>query len=255
MAALEAIHLHRTFGSIKQPFVALEDVSFKLEKKEILALLGPNGAGKTTTVQIIAGYLTPTAGKVQLDGIDREILGKQGRKKIGVVLGGELGFYGRATAYDNLRFFANLADIPWREQKTEVARVLEMVSLADVAHKKVGEFSRGMRQRLHIARALMGSPEILLLDEPTNGLDVEIAHEIRILIRKLADAGTAVLLTSHTMSEIEELADRVILIGAGRVFHEGNIESILKLSQVKHIDRPATLEESYLALASQLRRG
>lgn len=255
MAALEAIHLHRTFGSIKQPFVALEDVSFKLEKKEILALLGPNGAGKTTTVQIIAGYLTPTAGKVQLDGIDREILGKEGRKKIGVVLGGELGFYGRATAYDNLRFFANLADIPWREQKTEVARVLEMVSLADVAHKKVGEFSRGMRQRLHIARALMGSPEILLLDEPTNGLDVEIAHEIRILIRKLADVGTAVLLTSHTMSEIEELADRVILIGAGRVFHEGNIESILKLSQVKHIDRPATLEESYLALASQLRRG
>lgn len=254
MAILEAVHLRRTFGTAKQPFVAVDDISFAVERGQVLALLGPNGAGKTTTVQMIGGYLSPTAGSVLLDGTDIALLGKAGRKKIGVVLGGELGFYGRATAWDNLQFFANLADVPYRRQKAEVARVLAAVELTKVADKKVGEFSRGMRQRLHIARALLGEPEVLLLDEPTTGLDVEIAHELRGLVRRLADGGAAVLLTSHTMSEIEALADQVLLIGAGRVFHEGTIESVLALSKVTHIDRPATLEESYLALAPQLRR-
>ena len=112
-----------------------------------------------------------------------------------------------------------------------------------------------MRQRLHIARALLGSPPILLLDEPTSGLDVEMAHEIRDVVKSLARSGVAILLTSHTMSEIESLADRVLLLGGGKVFHEGTVESVVALSDVHHIDRPATLEESYLALAPKLKRG
>lgn len=250
---LEVKKLRREFSEGKKNFVAVDNISFGICRGNILALLGPNGAGKTTTVQMIAGYLTPTSGQVLIDGVDRESAGRKARKQMGVVFGGELGFYGRATAKDNIDFFANLAGIR-SGRKEEVQRVLDSVSLSSVADKKVGEFSRGMRQRLHIARALLGNPKILLLDEPTTGLDVEIAHELRKLIRRLADEGAAILLTSHTMSEIESLADRILLIGAGKIYHDGTVKSIRELSKVTHIDRPATLEESYLALSPMLRR-
>lgn len=170
------------------------------------------------------------------------------------VFGGELGFYARATAFDNLNFFAVLFKIPRKMRKKRIEEVLDAVQLLDVQNKKVGEFSRGMRQRLHIARALLKNTNIILLDEPTNGLDVEIAHEIRDLIQELANQGKTILLTSHTMNEIENLADRVLLIGAGKIVHDGTVESVVKLSGVTKVDRPATLEESYLALADGLRR-
>lgn len=251
--SLEIKHLRREFQTGKNVFVAVEDLSFSLEKGSITALLGPNGAGKTTTVQMIAGYLAPTSGEILIDGKNCTNNYAKARRKIGVVFGGELGFYGRATARENLMFFAALADVKGK-RAAQVERVLKAVSLWQVADQKVGTFSRGMRQRLHIARALLAEPEILLLDEPTNGVDVEIAHELRVLIRGLADGGAAILLTSHTMSEIESLADRILLLGAGRLVHDGDVESIRALSKVTHIDRPATLEESYLALSPMLRR-
>lgn len=254
MAKLEINHLTRQFSDGKNVFTAVDDISFSVDGGTILALLGPNGAGKTTTVQMIGGYLTPTSGEIK---INNELYTENNRRlkrHIGVVFGGELGFYGRTTAADNLNFFANLAGLPRKEISAEVERVLSVVELSDVAGKKVQTFSTGMRQRLHIARALLGSPDILLLDEPTSGLDVEIAHEIRALIHKLAENGAAILLTSHTMSEIESLADHILLLGAGKIFHEGTVASIVELSGVQAVNRPATLEESYLALAHQLRR-
>lgn len=254
MSILEASHLRRVFGR-DQSFVAVDDVSFAIEAGEILALLGPNGAGKTTIVQMVGGYLAPTSGYVLYNGRKRSEILRQKQIVCGVVFGGEMGFYGRATALDNLRFFANLAGLKRKDIPSEIERVLALVQLTEVENKKVGEFSRGMRQRLHIARALLGSPPILLLDEPTSGLDVEMAHEIRDVVKSLARSGVAILLTSHTMSEIESLADRVLLLGGGKVFHEGTVESVVALSDVHHIDRPATLEESYLALAPILKRG
>ena len=253
MLKLEVAHLRRVFKTSQGEFVAVEDLSFSVEAGTILALLGPNGAGKTTTVQMIAGYLAPSDGMVLVNGVRADARHPR-HKEIGVVFGGELGFYARASAQDNLRFFANLAKLPHKTQKAEIAHVLEIVGLTQAANQLVGTFSRGMRQRLHIARALLGSPSILLLDEPTNGLDVEIAHELRSLIRSLAQNGAAIVLTSHTMSEIEALADRVLMLGGGKVFHDGTIQSVVALSQVTHIDRAASLEESYLALAPLLRR-
>ena len=197
--------------------------------------------------------MDPNTGQVLVCGEDCTRSREKTRRKIGVVFGGELGFYGRATAWENLMFFAALADLG-KQRRQEAERVLKAVSLWDAAHQRVGTFSRGMRQRLHIARALLGNPELLLLDEPTNGIDVELAHELRVLIRRLADDGAAVLLTSHSMSEIEHLADRILLIGAGKLVHDGDLDSVRKLSHVTHIDRPATLEESYLALSPMLRR-
>lgn len=251
---LEVINLTREFVSKTERFVAVKDVSFQVEKGQIVALLGPNGAGKTTTIKMIAGYLSPTGGKVFINGEDTGGATNLLQDKIATVFGGELGFYARSTAYDNLNFFAILFKIPKNERYRRIEAALKKVKLFDVRDKKVGEFSRGMRQRLHIARALLKDTEIILLDEPTNGLDVEIAHEIRELVRTLANNGKTILLTSHTMSEIESLADRVLLIGAGKIVHDGSIESVVELSGVTKVNRPATLEESYLALADELRR-
>lgn len=244
--------LSKIFESKNGDFHAVTDVSFDIHTGEIISLLGPNGAGKTTIVSMIGGYLLPTSGEVLVNGKNRY----QNKEKpnVGIVLGGDLGFYGRASAFDNLLFFADLSRVPHRQQVSEVNRVLDLVDLSTVSHKKVQFFSKGMKQRLHIARALLGNPPLLLLDEPTSGLDVEIANEIHITIKKLAKKGVAVLLTSHTMSEIESLADSVLLIGSGKIFSSGTIEEIVAQSNVHHIDRPATLEESYLAIAPQLRR-
>lgn len=245
-------NLRKVYNDNGKEFVALDDVSFDIQEGEIVALLGPNGAGKTTIVSIIGGYLLPTSGQVIINGED--VIKTRSRDNIGVSFGGDLGFYGRATAKQNMSFFADLAKIPHRKQKAEIERVLDIVNLKDDMNKKVQFFSKGMKQRMHIARALLGNPQLLLLDEPTDGLDVEIATNIRNVVKNLAQSGISILLTSHMMSEVEALSDQIVLLGAGKIHAKGTVEDIVEMSKVKRIDRPATLEESYLALAPQLRR-
>ncbi|NRO82826.1 ABC transporter ATP-binding protein [Lactobacillus helveticus] len=245
-------NLRKVYNDNGREFIALDDVSFNINRGEIVALLGPNGAGKTTIVSIIGGYLLPTSGSVIVDGQD--IIKSRSRDNIGVSFGGDLGFYGRATAKQNLSFFADLAKIPYRKQKKEIERVLDLVDLTSDMNNKVQFFSKGMKQRMHIARALLGDPKLILLDEPTDGLDVEIAINIRKVIKALAQTNTSILLTSHMMSEVEALSNQIILLGAGKIYAKGTVEEIIEMSNVKRIDRPATLEESYLALAPKLRR-
>ena len=249
---LQVKHLIETYKDKNQKFQALDDVSFTIDQGEILALLGPNGAGKTTTVSIIGGYLLPTSGQVVLNGQD--ITTARKRPNIGVSFGGDLGFYRNATAKQNLQFFADLAKVPFRKQKTEIQRVLSIVELDNVANKKVGKFSKGMTQRLHIARSLLNSPSLLLLDEPTSGLDVEIAQSVQKTIKKLADSGISILLTSHTMSEVEKLAKNVVILGAGKVFFTGTVSAVLGLAAKEINQKPKNLEEAYLAIAPKLRR-
>ncbi|AWM75104.1 ABC transporter ATPase component [Lactobacillus kullabergensis] len=249
---LQVKHLIETYKDKNQKFQALDDVSFTIDQGEILALLGPNGAGKTTTVSIIGGYLLPTSGQVILNGQD--ITTARKRPNIGVSFGGDLGFYRNATAKQNLQFFADLAKVPFRKQKKEIQRVLSIVELDNVANKKVGKFSKGMTQRLHIARSLLNSPSLLLLDEPTSGLDVEIAQSVQKTIKKLADSGISILLTSHTMSEVEKLAKNVVILGAGKVFFTGTVSAVLGLAAKEINQKPKNLEEAYLAIAPKLRR-
>ncbi|WP_294761191.1 ABC transporter ATP-binding protein [uncultured Lactobacillus sp.] len=249
---LQVKHLIETYKDKNQKFQALDDVSFTIDQGEILALLGPNGAGKTTTVSIIGGYLLPTSGQVILNG--RDITTARKRPSIGVSFGGDLGFYRNATAKQNLQFFADLAKVPFRKQKKEIQRVLSIVELDNVANKKVGKFSKGMTQRLHIARSLLNSPSLLLLDEPTSGLDVEIAQSVQKTIKKLADSGISILLTSHTMSEVEKLAKNVVILGAGKVFFTGTVSAVLGLAAKEINQKPKNLEEAYLAIAPKLRR-
>lgn len=253
MTLLEITDLHKSFQTKHEKTEIIKGISLSIEPGQIVALLGPNGAGKTTTVQMIFGYLEPTRGEIR---INDEVLTASNRQQfnIGLMLGGELGFYGNATAYDNLIFFAHLDKIPRRMIKSEVDRVLALVNLTDAKHQKTYTFSRGMLQRLHIARALIGQPQLLLLDEPTNGLDVEIGQEIRALIKHLAEEQhVGILLTSHLMSEVEQLADEILLLIDGKIPISGDVTTIIDRSHVKHIDRPATLEESYLALINEMK--
>lgn len=236
-------------------FVAVEDVSLAIHAGEIHGLLGPNGAGKTTFVKICATALLPTGGSILVGGIDAVAQPKVARARLGLLLGGELGFYPRASARDNLRFFADVTGISARDRNREVARVLELVALADRAEDAVRTYSRGMRQRLHLARALLGNPPLLLLDEPTTGLDPEIALETRTIIRHLAETGTGILLTSHLLAEVEDLAHTISVLGAGRIHVRGtaaDIATAADLAAVTRFTLPAPLLHVATDLATRL---
>ena len=207
---------------------AVDNISFSVKKGEIFGLLGPNGAGKTTAIKVFATLLLPTSGKVEILGMDVTGSGneKKIRERINLVSGGERGLYYRLTGRQNLKFFSNLYNIEKDKQDELIAKLLETVRLTDAADIKVENYSRGMKQRMHIARALVNDPEILYLDEPTIGLDPEIARDVRSLVRQLADAGTTIILTTHYMYEAEELCDRIMIISDGRSVGYGTVSEL-----------------------------
>lgn len=237
-----------------ESFVAVDNVSFEIERGEILAIIGPNGAGKTTLISMISNHLLPSSGKCIINGLTDNEIRKSKVKNVGVVFGGELGFYNNATARENMHFFARLAKVPRKQVSEEVDRCLKTVKLFEVKDKNVGQFSRGMIQRLHIARALIGNPPLILLDEPTTGLDVELVYEMHDMIRELKSNGISFILTSHSMSEIEKLANRIILIGAGKIYFEGTAKDLFEYVFEKAGTKVEDLEEAYLILAPNLKR-
>ena len=176
---LSARQLTRRFRNT----TTVNNVSFDIHPGQIVALVGPNGAGKTTTVKMCSTLLAPTSGTITVCGIDATQRRRQARQHISIILGGETGFYQHASVKDNLLFFADVAGVPSRSRRSRVKDALAQVRLTDRMFDPVGELSRGMKQRLHIARGLLSRPQVLLFDEPTNGLDPEISVEIRALIR------------------------------------------------------------------------
>lgn len=226
--ALQLTGVVRRFGDR----VAVDHVSLRLDRGHVVALLGPNGAGKTTTVRMASTLLTPDAGQIQVAGVDALRHPRQARAHTGLVLGGDRGFYMRATAVENLRFFADVAAVPGRRRDAAVRSALEVVGLHDRANDKVASFSRGMVQRLHLARALTGEPVLLLLDEPTNGLDVAAARDVRAVVHSLTDRGCGVLLTTHVMAEAETLADHIAMIDRGRIVVTGTARDVAQAAGV-----------------------
>jgi ABC-2 type transport system ATP-binding protein len=222
--AIVAEHLCKVFevtrGMVrrrKSQVVALKDVSFEVDYGELFGLVGPNGAGKTTTIKILTTMLIPTSGKASVLGYDSEKDVTKIREKIGIVLGGERGLYTRVSAVDNLRYFADLYGVPKSVQSKRIKELLEFMGLSDKAHNRVETYSKGMKQRLHLARGLINDPEIIFLDEPTVGLDPEIAIETRNMIKRLVEEGKTILLTTHYMFEADELCKRVAIIRNGDV--------------------------------------
>jgi ABC-2 type transport system ATP-binding protein len=195
--------------------VAVDDVSFEVRPGEVLGLLGPNGAGKTTTMRLLTGYLRPSAGRVIVGDFDAATDPVPARQLVGYLP------EGAPAASDQsvlrvLRFGAALRGVPWNGRRAEVDRVIGLASLEDVVGRPVGELSRGYRQRLGLAQALIGDPAVLVLDEPTSGLDPRQVAETRSLIGRLG-RHHAVLLSSHLLSEVAQLCQRVVVLDRGRV--------------------------------------
>jgi ABC-2 type transport system ATP-binding protein len=224
VTAISVRDLRRTYTSTKGFFgtdrierEALRGVSFDVERGELFGLLGPNGAGKTTLVKILATVLMPTSGSATVLGADVVRQTTDVRRRIGLVFGGERGLYGTISGRDVLEFWATLYRLSAREGRVRTEELLELVGLHERADEKVWTYSRGMKQRLHLARGMIARPELLLLDEPTIGLDPVASREMREIVQRLRSEGTTVLLTTHYMAEAEALCDRVAFINEGRI--------------------------------------
>lgn len=219
---IEVKNLRKVYRNI----VALDGISFKIERGEIFAFLGPNGAGKTTTMNILMGFIFPDSGEVKIFGRDVVKDGKIIRKKIGF-LPEELGFYETLTAYENMDFYARLFGIPKKDREKKILDLLEMVGLLDRKDSKVGEYSHGMKQRLGIAQSLINEPELLIYDEPTSGLDPRASYEIRNLIKELVKEGTTLFLSSHLLHEVQQICNTVAIINKGKLVRKDEIKNLI----------------------------
>ena len=231
--AIEVEALRKAYVSTRGVFrrervenVALAGIDLRIGRGELFGLLGPNGAGKTTTVKILTTLLLPTSGVARVLG--RDVVQQTGevRRRIGFVFGGERGLYWRLSGLDNLRYFADLYRIPPSVSRRRIPELLEQLGLAGRERDKVEGYSRGMKQRLHLARGLLNDPEVLFLDEPTIGLDPIGARDLRVLVRGLADGGKTIFLTTHYMFEADAICDRVAVIKKGRIVAEGTPSSL-----------------------------
>lgn len=211
---------HITVGVLrrtKKEVVAVDEISLSVASGELFGLLGPNGAGKTTTVKVLATLLIPTAGSVHIQGYDIVKDADEVRKRIGFIFGGERGLYWRLSGIDNLRYFGSLYHVAPDVVKKRIPYLLDLVGLAGRGNERVEGYSRGMKQRLHVARTLLHNPDILFLDEPTIGLDPVGAREFRQVIRDLQSEKKTILLTTHYMFEADALCQRVGVINKGRI--------------------------------------
>jgi ABC-2 type transport system ATP-binding protein len=225
-------HLSKRYGSQ----LAVDDISFRCEPGTVTGFLGPNGAGKSTTLRMICGLTPPTSGSATVLGTSYRALDNPGRR-VGVLLDASAQHSGR-TGREVLMLSALVLGVP----RTRVDELLERVGLhRSAARKRVGAYSLGMRQRLGIAHALLGDPEVLILDEPANGLDPEGIYWMRGLLRDFADRAGTVLLSSHLLREIEAIADQLVMIGNGRIVAEGAKDELLAASGVvvRGLDTPA----------------
>lgn len=224
MNAIEVRDLHRTYkttiGVIKRhtkEVIAVDGISFEVGKGELFGLLGPNGAGKTTTVKMLTTLLIPTSGTATVLGYDVDKQESDVRRHIGFIFGGERGLYWRLSGQDNLRYFASLYRVDPDVSKKRIPYLLELVGLKGREDEKVEGYSRGMKQRLHVARTLLHDPDVLFLDEPTIGLDPVGARELRVVVRNLQAENKTILLTTHYMFEADALCQRIAVIDHGKI--------------------------------------
>jgi ABC-2 type transport system ATP-binding protein len=213
---------------------AVDGLSLTIPAGRVTGLLGLNGAGKTTTIRILATLLRPTSGSATVDGLDVVADARAVRRRINLIAGGERMVYTRLTGRENLWYFGQLYDVPRAKLRGRIDELLALVGLSDAAGTLVERYSKGMRQRLSIARGLINEPAYLLLDEPTLGLDAPIARDLRKVVAGLAASGVGVLLTSHYLAEVEELCQHVYVISAGRLIAEGSAEDLKAYTERRH---------------------
>ena len=242
---LEIRHLRKSFG----PLVAVDDVSFAVERGRLVGLLGPNGAGKTTTVSMIAGLLTPDRGDVLVGGARLAGDTDPKKRRIGLVPQ-DLALYDEMSARANLRFFGALYGLSGAALDRAIASALDLVGLADRVNDRVSTYSGGMKRRLNLAAGLLHDPDILLLDEPTVGVDPQSRNAIFDNLELLKSRGKALLYTTHYMEEVERLADRIVVVDHGRVIADDTLAGLQ--SRVAGVGGGrATLETVFLTLTGR----
>jgi ABC-2 type transport system ATP-binding protein len=222
--AIEVSGLRKTYNHVP----AVDNVSFSVNKGEIFGFLGPNGAGKTTTIKSILDLIHADAGSITINGIDVRTRGKEAKKYVGY-MPEKVAFYDNLTAIQNMNFYAEIK----HASKQECVSLINELGLGDTGKKRVGKFSKGMLQRLGMARALLGSPPILILDEPSGGLDPRGVVLIRDKILEMKKKGTTIFVSSHILSEIQEICDRVGIINKGVLVAQDSVESLSKKLNLK----------------------
>lgn len=217
---IEVEHLVKDYGTV----VAVRDVSFTVGRGEVVGVLGPNGAGKSTTLRILTGYLHPTSGRVRIAGHDIASDSLKARAAMGY-MPEAAPLYPELRVREYLSFRAQLKGLPRKAQGPAVEQALRRAAVADVAERLIGQLSKGYRQRVALADALLADPPLLILDEPTAGLDPNQIREVRDLIRDLGKAHT-ILLSTHILSEVESTCDRALVIHQGRLIAEGTLDAL-----------------------------
>ncbi|UFJ41065.1 ATP-binding cassette domain-containing protein [Brevibacillus humidisoli] len=241
---IEVNQVTKRFGE----FVAVHDLSFSIQSGEVLGLLGENGAGKTTTMRIMATVIAPTSGDIAVEGFSVRSQPMEVRKRIGLLFGGDVGLYGRLTARENIRYFGHLYGMDERTLEQRVDHLSQALQMGEYIDRRVNGFSRGMKQKVAIARSLVHDPQVILLDEPTTGLDVSAASVFRNLIADLRQTGKTILFSSHNMGEVEKLCDRVVIMQRGRLRFTGTVS---ELKQDYHND---DLDEIFMQVVGGERR-
>ncbi|MEM9952627.1 MAG: ABC transporter ATP-binding protein [Chloroflexota bacterium] len=218
---LETYQLTKTFGD----FQAVQDVTLKVDAGEVLAMLGPNGAGKTTTVRMMTSILPPTSGWAKIAGYDVTQHPETVRANVGV-LTEQHGLYGRMKGVDYLSFFAEIYHIPKQNRKKRALELMERFGLSNALDKRLGEYSKGMKQKLALVRAMLHNPPVLLLDEPTSAMDPQSAKQVRDAILDLQRDERTFLITTHNLTEAQMLANRIAIIRHGRIIAKGTIDEL-----------------------------
>lgn len=202
----------------------VDNLSFNVHEGEIVGLLGENGAGKTTTLRMISTMLKPSEGSIEVNGYDVVRNPSKVRREIGILFGGEVGIYDRLSARENMEYFGKLYGMNQDEINKRIDELTEDLEMGEYMDRKAGKFSRGMKQKVSIARTIIHSPNVMLFDEPSTGLDVSAARVIHEFILKCKKESKVILLSSHSMTEVEKLCDRVVIIHKGKLIEEGTIE-------------------------------
>lgn len=240
----------------KRVIHAVKDISLEIPQEKIIGVLGINGAGKTTTIRMLASIIAPTSGSLTMNGVDVVKNHLWIKERINVISGGERNLYWRLTAKENLRYFGSLYGLSGDDLDKRIAYLLRTVGLEEAANVPVERYSKGMKQRLQIARGLINDPIYLFMDEPTLGLDIVIAKEIRNLVSDLAHKeGRGILLTTHYISEAEELCDYIYILDKGRIIAEGTKEQLKGLlayepKVVTSVQEPS-LEETLIEIINR----
>ena len=225
MCVIEAQNLTKVFKGFRKSFTAVDSISFRVEKGEVFGFLGPNAAGKTTTIRMISGLSRPTSGRVSVCGYDSILDNVKAKKHIGLIPETP-GFYGEMKGIDLLCFYAEFYSLSDRRKKAK--ELMERIGLDDFTDKKVKTYSHGMKKRLALASSLINDPEILILDEPSTGLDPKGISLFRKLVKDLNNEGVTVFLSSHILSEVEQMCDRVCILNKGKITAVDSIENLSK---------------------------